>query len=212
MNCVQFERGLPDYLEGNHTSDLQAHLNSCPACSGLLADLNVISSQARSLQEFEEPSPRVWNSLEAQLRHEGLIRNAPVAQPRLFAFLSRWRTAWLVPAAAVLVIVAGIKLYQPGRAGDTNPVSHEAVKQAPKPATPPVISDEDREILRMVASRPPAQQASYRAGLEQANDFIRDAEQWAKENPNDGDAQQMLINAYQQKEMLFTLVSDGSGD
>jgi hypothetical protein len=212
MNCVQFERGLSDYLEGNHTSDLQAHLDSCPACSGLLVDLNFISSHAPSLQEFEGPSPRVWNALEVQLRREGLIRNAPVARPRLFAFLSRWRTAWLVPVAAALVIVAGIKLYQPGRAGDTSPVSHEAVKQAPKPATPPVISAEDREILRMVASRPPAQQASYRVGLDQANAFIRDAEQWAKENPNDGDAQQMLINAYQQKEMLFTLVSDGSGD
>lgn len=215
MNCVQFERGLSEYLEGTYTSEQQAHVNSCSTCSGLLADLNYISAEAASLRELHEPSPIVWNALEAQLRREGLIRENPVTAFPSFDFFRRWRTAWLVPAAAALVIVAGIKLYQPGKAGDTSPVSHEAVKQGPASparATSPSVSAEDRELLRMVASRPPAQQASYKAGLDQANAFIRDAEQWAKENPHDVDAQQMLIDAYQQKEMFFTLASDRGGE
>jgi hypothetical protein len=215
MNCVQFESGLSDYLEGIHTSEQQVHLNSCSACSGMLADLNFISSQAASLREFDEPSPRVWNGLEIQLRREGLIRETPAARPSTIEFFRRWRTAWLVPAAAALVIVAGVKLYQPNKAGDTSPVSHQVAKQIPSPqvhAPSSVISVEDKEILSMVASRPPAQQASYKHGLEQANAFIRDAEQMTKDDPNDEEAQQMLVNAYQQKQMLFTLASDRGGE
>ena len=70
MNCLEFERVLPDYLEGGHTAEQLAHLNSCPACADLLADLNFISSQARLLQDAEDPSPAVWNALEIRLRRE----------------------------------------------------------------------------------------------------------------------------------------------
>ena len=43
-------------------------------CSGLVADLNLIASEAPQLQEFADPAPRVWNSIEIALRQEGLIR------------------------------------------------------------------------------------------------------------------------------------------
>src|SRR4051794_5006747 len=107
MNCLQFENGLSDYLEGDSTSEQRAHLNSCSACSGLLADLSLISAEASSLRDLDEPSVRIWNSLEAQLRKEGLIREpSRLPQP---GFFHRWRAAWLVPVAAALLIAAGIK-------------------------------------------------------------------------------------------------------
>ena len=71
MNCVEFESVLPEFLEGVHTSEQQAHLDSCPACSGLLSDLNLISSQAKSLLAADEPRPAVWNALESRLRSGG---------------------------------------------------------------------------------------------------------------------------------------------
>src|SRR5579884_2168176 len=111
MNCLQFENKLADYLEGSPTPEQQAHLSSCLACSNLLADLDLIRGEAISLRESEEPSPRVWNALEAQLRREGLIRN-DARRPLQPGFFHRWRSAWLVPVAAALVIAAGIKFYQ----------------------------------------------------------------------------------------------------
>jgi len=209
MNCLQFENALPDYLEGARTAEQQAHVESCSVCSSLLADLNLISSQALSLRELEEPSPRVWNSLEIKLRREGLIRQ-PVHRPMLHSFVSQWRMAWLVPAAAALVIVAGIKLYQPAGIGDNQPVA----KQVAPLVTPaqPVASAEDRDIMKSVASRPPAQVAAYRNDLEQANAFIRDAQEAVRDNPNDVFSQQMLINAYEQKQMIFRLAVDQSDD
>lgn len=54
MNCVEFERDLPECIEGTPTPEQQAHLNSCVSCSGLLFDLNTIRSQAAQLQDADE--------------------------------------------------------------------------------------------------------------------------------------------------------------
>jgi hypothetical protein len=207
MNCLQFESALPDYFEGARTSEQQAHLSSCSACSNLIADLDYISAQAASLQELHEPSPQVWNALEAQLRREGLIRQpARPTQPSVFF---RWRAAWLVPVAAALAIVAGIKLYQPQKAGDNQPVAKQVATPTPTPAvSAPAVSADDKDILKTVASRPPAQVAAYRNDLDQANAFIRDAEEAVRNNPNDVYSQQLLMNAYEQKQMLYHLAVD----
>jgi len=208
MNCAEFEHVLSDYLEGGHTSERLEHLSSCSVCSGLLSELSLISSQAELLKESDEPSPTVWNSLEAQLRREGIIRHPPVSRPYFADFFLRWRKAWLVPVAAVLVIGAGIKLFRPAKVGDTAQIA----KQATAPALPAksAVSAEDQQILNTVAARPPAQQASYRANLDEANSFIRDAEESLKANPNDVYTQQLLINAYEQKQMLYDLAVDRS--
>jgi hypothetical protein len=207
MNCPQFENTLSDYLEGARSSEQQAHLSSCSACSSLLADLNLISAEAFSLRELNEPNPKIWNALEAQLRREGLIRGP--SRPLLPDFFRRWRSAWLVPVAAALVIAAGIKLYHPAKIGDNQPVAKVSVlKISPVPA----ISAEDRDVLRTVASRPPAQAVAYRNDLDQANAFIRDAQDALKNDPNDIYSQQLLMNAYEQKQMLYRLALDQSND
>jgi len=209
MNCGEFEHVLPDWLEGSQDPEQQAHLNSCRACSDLLSDLNLISSQAILLRASDEPSPRVWNALESQLRREGIIHAAGVPQRSSVwhESLMRWRMAWLVPVAAAMIIAVGIKLYHPRAAGDKEIVARQV---AP---TPPVqkVSAQDTVILNTVAAGPVAQRASYRADLDEANAFIRDAEQSVRNNPNDVYSQQLLINAYDQKQMLYDLAVDRSG-
>jgi len=206
MNCLEFERILPEFLEGGHTQDQQAHLNSCPACSNLLADLNDISVQAKALADFAEPSPVVWNAIEAQLRREGLIRRSAPRQAAL-PWFRRSKMAWLLPVAAALAIVVGIKLYRPVGAGE----NQQAVKHIV--LTPgedvKVVSSEDQQVLDTMARRP-ARQARYRADMQDANAFIRDAQATLKNNPGDIYAQQMLINAYEQKQMLYDLAVNRS--
>jgi hypothetical protein len=219
MNCFEFERVLPDYLEGGRTAEQQAHLQSCSGCASLLADLNFISSQARLLHDSVDPSPAVWNALEIQLRHEGLIREvenhgeirevAP-AGFSLADLFRRRRAAWLVPVAAALLIAAGLKLSRPAGVGDTNPVARV---NAPAPAAQELnpVSNEDQQMLSTVAARFPSQQAKYRQNLDQANSYIRDAEQSIKNDPNDVYSQELLINAYEQKQMLYDLAVNRSG-
>jgi hypothetical protein len=207
MNCLQFENALSDYLEGTGTSEQRAHLNTCSSCSGLLADLNLISAEAASLRELDEPSAKLWSSIETQLRQEGLIRQP--SRPLLPDFFRRWRTAWLVPVAAALAIAAGIKLYHPAKIGDNQPIAKVSV---PKILQVPAISAEDKDVLKTVASRPPAQAVAYRNDLDQANAFIRDAQDALKNDPNDIYSQQLLMNAYEQKQMVYRLAMDQSND
>src|SRR5260221_4168079 len=135
MNCVEFERDLPECFEGSTTLDQQAHLSSCPACAGLLSDFNAIALQAALLSGSEEPGPAVWISLEAQLRREGLIRGPELvpypSRVRENAF-RRWRMAWLVPVAAILAVVAVVKLNHPaGVGGEKTPVAKQEQPVAP---------------------------------------------------------------------------------
>lgn len=205
MNCGEFERVLPEFLEGEHTPEQQAHFASCSVCANLLADLDLISSQAKLLVASEEPRPAVWDAIESRLREEGLIRLPEFVTPKVSIF-SRWRTAWLVPVAAALVIAAGIKLYHPAGVGDQSPIAKQK-QPVTKPTVAAIVpvSQEDRVLMNTVAKRIPAQQARYRADLDNANAFIHDAEQSMKDDPNDIYMQQMLIDAYAQKQMLYDL-------
>ena len=75
MNCAEFQEVLPEVIEGGRTAEQESHLKSCPVCSGLVADLDLIASEARQLQDVAEPNPRVWTSIEIALRQEGIIRD-----------------------------------------------------------------------------------------------------------------------------------------
>src|SRR5208337_1865305 len=73
MTCEEFQRILPE-LGSRNSLERVAHLRSCSQCAGLLADLNEIARQARQLHASQEPGARVWHSIEAALRNEGLVR------------------------------------------------------------------------------------------------------------------------------------------
>ena len=74
MNCAEFQEVLPEVFEGDRTAEQESHLQSCPVCSSLVAELDLIAREARQLQEIAEPNPRVWASIEIALRQEGIIR------------------------------------------------------------------------------------------------------------------------------------------
>ena len=115
MNCTEFQEILPEVFGGGRTAEQEAHLKSCPMCSGLLADLDLVAREARQLRELAEPSPRVWNSIEIELRREGVIHE-PQRGPMLVPPISRpWNLgAWLAPVAALALVAFAIGVYQRG--------------------------------------------------------------------------------------------------
>ncbi len=107
MTCSEFQQELPEFMEEGGSSELNAHLKDCTNCSGLVTSLQSIVNEARYLQATDEPSPRVWNSIEIILRQEKLIRDPqPSGRHSIIPSLrQRWGiAAWLVPAAAGLLI------------------------------------------------------------------------------------------------------------
>jgi hypothetical protein len=217
MNCTEFQELLPEAFEGGRTAEQESHLESCAACSGLIADLELIAREARQLQETAEPSPRVWNSIEIALRQEGIIREPRPGPSLVPARPQRWNMAWLAPVAALFLVGFGIVIYQRGPADfkpsaklDTQAPSVAASLQTDKKTTTPNNSNEDEQLLAAVASRSPAMQAQYASNLDNVNAYIKDAEESAQANPNDEEAQQIVMDAYEQRATVYEMALDRS--
>jgi len=211
MNCFELQASLAeveDYRDPGQLAHLQReHLETCSACASLVQELNQIASAAAELRSSAEPSPRVWNSLEIALRQEGLIRPQRPSHSLLPSLHTPAWVRWMVPVAAVLLLSVGIYLRQ-----------HST--QSPTAIAPAGVSDaqadiqlaglNDSDLMEEVAQQSPALQAEYSDNLRRANEYIQDAKSVVAANPNDEDAHRSLMEAYQQKAMLFELALDRS--
>jgi hypothetical protein len=204
MNCVELQESLAEVDDGSAVEQ-QAHLRSCPACSTLVKELDLIIAAAGELQGADEPSPRVWNSIEIALRQEGVIHRQSAAKPLLPSFVARWGAArWLVPAAAMLLLSLGIYLR---RQAQPQPVIQEASVTTPASSAADL---DDAAVMQEVALHAPSLKTQYEENLRQVNQSIRDSQGAVDESPNDEDARRSLMDAYQQKSMLFEMATDRS--
>ena len=109
----------------------------------------------------------------------------------------------MMPVAAAFLIAVGVIRYehrpQPPLA-NAIPVIHSS-----QPVT--VLADDDLNEINAV---PAARRVAFETGLRNVNAYIRDAEESAKANPNDEEAQAYLMNAYEQKAMVFEMAMDRS--
>lgn len=267
-SCSDVERILPELLDGIPdgatvetrlaASDLDAHLKSCPACSDLVSDLKLIASEARELAATEEPAPRVWVRIAAELRAEGLIREPAPTRPIVVPTSPgrRWTsTAWWLAPIAAAVLAAGsyvlshkpappvAKLQAPKTAPET-PVTAQTPATSPAPVIPaatspserapapqqlaqksapparmaapaveaepstPDSSTEDQQFLSAVSTLAPSMRASYETQLQAVNADIRETQAYVNQNPGDMDARQHLMDAYQQKALLYQIALD----
>src|ERR1700676_2884860 len=258
MTCSEAQRVLPEFLDDapdvRIQTDFEAHLNSCPDCSDLVSDLKLISSEARQLATSEEPAPRVWARIAAELRAEGLTCEPLSARPILVPTSPRqqWSAWWLVPVAAALVAAGSyVVSHRPAPqmakqqappspvtstavtspASETSAVASHSVptpapqQLAPKSAKPtdivgssvgpaivsavePEPSAEDQQFLSAVSTLAPSTRATYESQLQAVNADIRESQAYLDRNPGDPEARQHLMDAYQQKALLYQIALD----
>ena len=205
MNCVELQASLVE-IEDGRSAEQRDHLKNCSDCSALVTELILISSAAVELRAVDEPSPHLWKSIESTLRQEGVIR-LQRSSSLLPSLGSRWGWArWMVPAAAVLLMTAGLYVRQ-----------HSLARQLARDIAPAaVVSDlaiaglNDDDLLLEVAQQSPAMKAEYADNLRRVNEYIQDAKSVIAANPDDQEARRSLMEAYQQKAMLFELAMDRS--
>ena len=258
MTCSEAQRVLPEFLDDAPDvaiqTDFEAHLKSCPDCSDLVSDLKLISSEARQLATSEEPAPRVWARIAAELRAEGLIREPESTRPILVPTSPgrQWSAWWLAPVAAALVAAGSYVVnHKPTpplakQQAPATPVSSPAVT-SPTPETPAVVSRsvptpapqqlaeksakptdnagpsagpaiasavepepsaEDQQFLSAVSTLAPSTRATYESQLQAVNADIRESQAYLDQNPGDPDARQHLMDAYQQKALLYQIALD----
>jgi hypothetical protein len=206
MNCVELQESLAE-IEDGRSPEQRAHLRSCAECSALVAELDLITSIASELCAAEEPSPRIWNSIEIALRQEGLIRPQRASHSLLPSLSSPWAWArWMAPAAALLLITVGlyVRQHSPSPPIASNPAPAAAVSDMA------IAGLNDDDLLQEVALLSPDLKAQYADNLRRVNEYIQDAKTVVAENPNDEEARRSLMEAYQEKAMLFDLAMDRS--
>ena len=205
MNCLELQASLVE-IEDGRSPEQRDHLKACPECSALVTELVLIASTAIELRAVDEPGPHIWKSIESRLREEGVIRPQR-GRSLLPSLSSRWGWArWMVPAAAALLISVGLYVRQ-----------HSLPQQLARDTAPAAaVSDlavaglDDDDLLLEVAQQSPAMKAEYADNLRRVNEYIQDAKSVIAANPNDEEARRSLMEAYQQKAMLFELAMDRS--
>ena len=209
MTCVELQESLAENEKANNAAQ-RAHLKDCPQCAALVEELLVIACAAGELRAASEPSARVWKSIEIALRKEGVIRPQRASRSLLPALSSEWGR-WLIPVAAALLITAGVLVRQhlPARQVANNEYAASSASSGIE-SEAAVAGLNDDDLIQEIAQQSPAQQAQYTENLRRVNEYILDAKTTIAADPNDEDAHRSLMEAYQQKAMLFELALDRS--
>lgn len=67
---------------------------------------------------------------------------------------------------------------------------------------------DDEQFLSVVSSRAPSMKDTYEKQLQAVNADIRESQAYVDQNPGDADARQHLMEAYQQKALLYQIALD----
>jgi len=138
-----------------------------------------------------------------------------------------WR-GWLVPAAAVVLIAVGFFVNQRSLvhqltvhqlaqhiapAARTGPAAQTVARgnvTNPNLPNPNLAGLNDDDLMQEIQNQSPAMRAQYVDNLRNANEYIQDAQSVVDANPNDEESRRSLLEAYQQKAMLFEMAMDRS--
>jgi hypothetical protein len=222
MNCAEFHKLLPAMFESGGAIEDQEHLASCPNCTDLVNDLRYIADQAKLLLPMHDPSPRVWNNIQASLQKEGIGRAD--RKPRLERKSPKkkeWPTlGWAAGLAASLLIGFALLNYsrhqsEPQSQSQSEELAsantqNSLVPQAPDTAVSEKSSDDDTQLLSEVEHRSPSLKSVYEHNLHNVNNYISEAKDSVRLDPNDAEARQHLREAYAQKAMLYEMATTRS--
>lgn len=211
MQCNEFLAYAERWMEGERGSAAAAHLEACPRCRGVIADLHAIHATARDLGGEVQPPARLWGAIRTQLEAEGLIREQSrswtagwadllVPRPRLAlagAYLA------LMLAAAVLVSFESAERYEEARALGVTPPALASL--------PDHLRHAGDRTAASFRSQDPRVTASYRESLRTIDGSILECEGIVRRDPQNELAREYLYSAYQQKaELLSAMVERGA--
>lgn len=213
MTCAEFQKVLPYIIDSGGNAEEQEHLRQCDVCSDLVSDLKYIADQAKLLVPMMEPNARVWDGIKDSLQREGMVKPGS-ARGRLLAPSpsTRWGPAWALPVAAVVLLAAVLFLYRQ----NSNSGSNATAQQSVSPSTLALVDSQsvddthDQEMLTELSAHDPDLRSSYEEGLRSVNSYIADAQQSVSLDPDDADARAALMEAYQEKAMLYDMAMQHS--
>jgi hypothetical protein len=204
MNCQKFQEVLPYIIESGGNAEEEAHLRTCPGCAVLVEDLRYIATQAKLLLPMHDPSPRVWTGIEQALHHQGLTREGRMSlmghTTVLPAQTKSWTPVGWVMAAVALMAFSLLMI-------NYRPQLPQTPSSAQNMSAPAPLQAEDQQLVSQVSQQAPDVRSAYEDSLREANAYINDAQQAVALDPQDAAARAQLVDAYQQKEVLYQMAT-----
>lgn len=213
--CLRFQSGLPDYLEGENHPEIEEHAAQCEYCRCLLEDVEIIR-KVSSEPVYDDPPATAWASIRSTLITEGIIH------PPL-NFWDRWlpgrswgilRYPAPIAAAAAVAIAAVVLLKSPRYVvrsplqsatytlhndaflqGNTAPQDVASLRQT--------ISELEQSYQANQSSLEPSMRATYAKSLASLNREIQECQVSMKQEPQNRLAVDYLSSAYVQKVQLL---------
>jgi len=205
MNCQKFQEVLPYIIESGGNEEEEGHLRTCPHCAELVQDLKYIATQAKLLLPLHEPSPRVWTGIEQALHHQGLIQEGRSSlRGHIVTFPGQAKSwtpfGWTMAALVLMGFSLLLINYRPHLL-QVQPVAQNVSVQ------PAALEGEDEKLITRVSQQAPDVGRAYEDSLREVNTYITDAQQAVDQNPQDQGAREQLLDAYQQKQMLYEMAT-----
>jgi hypothetical protein len=207
MTCQQFQEVLPYIIESGGNEEEEGHLRTCPSCAELVRDLRYIAEQAKLLLPMHDPNPRVWNNIEQSLQQEGLLPEGRMSRqghsltyPTPTQSKSWTPLGWILALAFITVFAAVLVTYKPHLPAQQATAQNSSTQ-------PAQLGSDDQQVISQMSQQAPQVRRAYEAGLKEADAYISDAEQAVKLDPEDAAAQDQLVEAHEQKEMLYQMAT-----
>ena len=221
MNCLEirnrFSSRIDHELGRNEDVEVEQHLRVCLPCSIVYKDLLCIRESSRDLDPVSPPD-RLWISLRAQIRAEGLTREHRGFWERLIhpGFVSGLRPALAATVVTLLLLAASSLLVTrlPHRQPET-PVSSDAlalqeVRDAELHYQRAIQALTESSQKRLETLDPTLAQI-FNDNLATMDYYLKECKEAAETNPDNPLVHRYLLTAYQKKvELLQTIVNSDS--
>jgi anti-sigma factor RsiW len=228
MNCEKCHELLSDFLDGTLTGEARVlvgrHLEECPSCAAVRADLGAIVTTARAAHDYSVAPPssralwlRISNTIEAERveQRRATMRAATAAaaaQPQSFlarALNMRWTLTLPQLTAAVAALVVAVSALT-ALSVQSLRRNAESAAAAARPAAhgQRVMSDEELEVLmQRVEQRKGRWNARMREAFERnlsvIDAAVNDSRQQLDQSPHDAVSEDALDAAMRNKKDLL---------
>lgn len=203
MNCQQFQEVLPYIIESGGNQEAQEHLETCASCAELVQDLQYIAQQAKLLLPMHDPSPRVWAGIEQSLNRQGMLQEGRLSllghTTTISTQAKSWTPlGWMMALAASAVFAVLLINYRPQLPAPQSSSQNVSVQPA---------ATDDQILVSQLSQRAPEERKAYEDSLREVNAYITDAQMAVDQDPEDVAARARLLDAHQQKEVLYEMAT-----
>lgn len=212
--CERYLNAINELVDGTlgplRRAELEQHLESCPDCRALLADLQQIAGAVESLEPLVPPD-RIWMQIAGRLHQEGRVTSAPVTRRGSYTVLA-------LAAALILAVGASLYVLMPRGRGTPAPQA-QTVAADPHPAAAGNVDPDDpvqeidselvlaekhfdnavQGLQKTARGLDPESVANMQKGLGDINKAIKETREALKTDPQSAAASQSYYELIKQK-------------